>query len=60
MASADPRDPMYGAPYTGSPVQQAARSGKQTVLDMNYQKSVTVTVSASDSHYLPNGDMYHE
>jgi hypothetical protein len=44
----------------GSPVQQAARSGQQTVLDMMYLKPLTITVSASDGHYGPNGNMYHE
>lgn len=60
MASADPRDPQYGAPYVGTPVQQAARGGSQTVLDMYRMVSVRITTAANDQHYTPDGDLYHE
>lgn len=65
MASGDLRDPQYGQPYTGSPVQQASRDGVvSTVLDMYKNKSITITEHTSDSHYVaagPNaGDLYHE
>lgn len=61
MASADPRDPMYGLPYVGSPSRQVdPRGGSQTVLDMYRMVNVRITTSTSDSHYTPNGDLYHE
>jgi hypothetical protein len=44
----------------GAPVQQAARGGTQTVLDMYSLKSVTITTSASDNHYTTSGRLYHE
>lgn len=61
MASADPRDPMYGQPYTGTPVlQNTSRAGSRTVLDM-FRKTVrTITASDSDNHYTADGDLYHE
>jgi hypothetical protein len=60
MASGDPRDPQYGQPYTGTPVQQAPRSGNQTVLDMTRMTARTVAESANDSHYTADGNLYHE
>lgn len=60
MASADPRDPIYGQPYTGSPVQQGTRSGVQTVLDMTRKATRRITVSANDNHYTSDGNLYHE
>lgn len=58
--AADVRDPQYGKPYVGTPVQQAARSGQRTVLDMFRNTLRTVTVSQGDSHYTPDGHLYHE
>jgi hypothetical protein len=60
MASADPRDPTYGQPYTGTPALQQPRSGEMTVLDMNRKVQRTITVSANDNHYTADGDLYHE
>lgn len=62
MASADPRDPIYGAPYTGSPVLQAARvnGASVTVLDMYRKVQRRVTIQAADNHYTADGDLYHE
>lgn len=60
MASGDPRDPMYGLPYTGVPVQQAPRGGSQSVLDMISLADVRVVTSATDNHHAPNGRPYHE
>lgn len=61
MASADPRDPQYGAPYTGTPVQQTdPRGGSQTVLDMYRNVQRRITTSTSDNHYTSDGDLYHE
>lgn len=61
MSSADPRDPIYGQPYVGTPVQQASRNGVvSNVLDMYANKVVLVTQSTTDNHYLPNGNLYHE
>lgn len=60
MASADPRDPQYGKPYTGSPVQQPSRAGSRTVLDMARLVTVRITTSVNDNHYTPNGNLYHE
>lgn len=60
MASGDPRDPVYGQPYTGTPVLQQVRSGSRTVLDAWRLTSRTVTVSNTDSHYTPDGDLYNE
>lgn len=61
MASGDPRDPQYGQPYTGSPVQQASRDGvTSTVLDMNKGVARTITQHANDDHYAADGALYHE
>lgn len=61
MASGDPRDPMYGQPYSGTPVQQnTSRAGSRTVLDMYRMASRRLTVSDSDNHYTADGDLYHE
>lgn len=61
MASSDPRDPIFGIPYTGTPKQQGnAKTGKKTVLDMYRLATVTITVSTSDGNRTPNGNLYHE
>lgn len=62
MASSDPRDPTFGAPYTGSPVQQAPRQDGDsvTVLDMARLASRRVTIQAADNHYTSDGNLYHE
>ena len=62
MASGSPRDITYGKPYTGTPVQQVdpRTAGTLSVLNMNALKSETTTVSTSDDHYTPNGNLYHE
>lgn len=61
MASADPRDPIYGQPYVGTPVQgSTSRAGSRTVLDMYSMKNVRITAADNDNHYTPNGDLYHE
>lgn len=61
MASADPRDPIYGKPYTGTPVlQNTSRAGSRTVLDMYRMASRRLTISNTDHHYTADGDLYHE
>lgn len=60
MASTDPRDPVYGKPYVGTPVQQAPRSGSKTVLDMLKLKAIRITVSANDNFRTSRGTPYHE
>jgi hypothetical protein len=61
MASADPRDPIYGQPYTGTPVQDnTSRAGSLTVLDMLALKTVRITATDTDNHYTPDGSPYHE
>lgn len=61
MASGDPRDPTYGTPYTGTPVQQASRDGQVSdVLDLNRKVVRRVTQSITDDHYTTDGDLYHE
>lgn len=61
MASSDPRDPIYGQPYTGTPVQQVdPRGGSQTVLDMYRKVARRITTSTTDDHYTSDGSLYHE
>lgn len=60
MASSDPRDPIFGKPYTGTPALQQARSGRMTVLDQNRLVQRSITVSATDKHHTAEGHLYHE
>lgn len=66
MASGNVGDVEFGKPYTGTPVQQASRDNKvQTVLDMNFGVTRTITMHANDDHYISQGvpgagSLYHE
>lgn len=60
MASGDPRDPVNGKPYTGTPVLQQPRGGRSTVLDMNRLVQRTITEAPNDDHYTSEGHLYHE
>lgn len=65
MASGFAGDPVYGQPYTGTPVPKTDTFPKtQTVLDMNKQTRVTITRTATDHHIVASGihkrDLYHE
>ena len=62
MASASPRDPIYGQPYTGTPVLASTSRTESgaTVLDMYRKVLVVANISDSDDNYTADGDLYHE
>lgn len=62
MASGDPRDPVYGLPYTGTPVVPAAPTYpyKKTVLDMYRMTRRTITITGPNQHRTADGDLFHQ